>query len=572
MKEYTRNTINDVISKINRNIFLPDIQRPFVWKVDQIYKLFDSLMREYPISTLLFWELKKESLDKIETENQTEIKLYKFVDSNEAASLEEINRDRDEYSLVLDGQQRLTSLYIALKGHWSETSGRRKCQKELYFNVISGVNEDEDGILYEFEFKDRDCGISFIEQNGEGETIDKVWVNVKKVYERELGESRQRRQFVKELAKYDLGDDLSNIIDDNLDRFDDVLKKNGVINYFPENETDYERVLDIFVRTNSGGTKLEYSDLLFSKIKLKWTDAREEFKELIDRISINNLEFDNDFILKSCLLAYAEKSQDVRYMSSNLGEEFISKIKGNWASKIISAFGVSVDLLKNFYITDKKLLTSYNAVIPIIYWNLKKGKKYNERDDLEERRLIRVWLVKALLSGVFGGHTDTVLYKCKEAIDASTSALFPAQEIQKNIETMKNRRMEIDENKIDKFSYGKKESHLFLSICYQNAINFQPSFIGNLPEQDHIFSKKELKGAGYADDKINSIYNIRYVGLTDNRSKKDMPYADWVCELGPNKSSVFKKHIIPESKEYSVDIFNEFLDDRKALMLPCLSF
>jgi uncharacterized protein with ParB-like and HNH nuclease domain len=87
-----------------------------VWKEDQIYKLFDSLMRGYPISTFLFWSLTKEDLEKIQKEIKINIRMYKFVDSNDKDSDEELNRARDDYKLVLDGQQRLTSLFIALKG------------------------------------------------------------------------------------------------------------------------------------------------------------------------------------------------------------------------------------------------------------------------------------------------------------------------------------------------------------------------------------------------------------------------------------------------------------------------
>ncbi|MCD6493740.1 MAG: DUF262 domain-containing protein [Archaeoglobaceae archaeon] len=97
MAEYLKTAIKDVIEEINRKYFLPDIQRSFVWKPEQIYKLFDSLMRGYPISTFLFWKLSKEKLLRIEKENEIRIKFFRFVDSNIKQSDEETTRNRDEY-------------------------------------------------------------------------------------------------------------------------------------------------------------------------------------------------------------------------------------------------------------------------------------------------------------------------------------------------------------------------------------------------------------------------------------------------------------------------------------------
>ena len=154
MKEYTRETINKIVEKINKSILLPDIQRPFVWTEEQIYKLFDSLMRGYPISTFLFWELTKEKIQEIKEKQDLWIKMYKFVDSNEDDNIEELNRNKDSYQLVLDGQQRLTSLFIALKGSWKKKIKKNIIIHELYFDTLSGDNESEDGILYDFQFLD----------------------------------------------------------------------------------------------------------------------------------------------------------------------------------------------------------------------------------------------------------------------------------------------------------------------------------------------------------------------------------------------------------------------------------
>src|SRR5437868_139188 len=111
---YQSDTIASIIGRLNHRYFLPAIQREFVWKPEQIIQLFDSMMRDYPISSFLFWELKEENRDRWE--------VYKFVENfrqggthNEHASTDGIH----QLTLVLDGQQRLTSMLIGLKGTYT---------------------------------------------------------------------------------------------------------------------------------------------------------------------------------------------------------------------------------------------------------------------------------------------------------------------------------------------------------------------------------------------------------------------------------------------------------------------
>ena len=113
MQEYNKKSISEVVEDINNNFFLPDIQRNFVWNPDQIYSLFDSLLRNYPISTFLFWKLKGKYI------KDKEIKKLKFVyRSDEINAVDTSISSEKDYYLVLDGQQRLTSFHLVLKGNY----------------------------------------------------------------------------------------------------------------------------------------------------------------------------------------------------------------------------------------------------------------------------------------------------------------------------------------------------------------------------------------------------------------------------------------------------------------------
>lgn len=147
-------TIKEAIDSIQKKKFvLPSIQREFVWELDQIEKLFDSLMRDYPISTFLFWHVDKNKIN--------DFQFYEFLRDfherdcthNPKASL----ANDEDVIAVLDGQQRLTSLYIALKGSFAEKmpyyawdNNKAFQKKKLYLNLLKGSDSLE--LIYDFKF------------------------------------------------------------------------------------------------------------------------------------------------------------------------------------------------------------------------------------------------------------------------------------------------------------------------------------------------------------------------------------------------------------------------------------
>ena len=128
MAEYQSMTIYDLIDKINnQELILPAMQRNFVWPEEKIYHLFDSLIRDYPIGTFLFWDVKKEAFEQyafnqfIKDVQESKDKLYRGP---------AVIQDHSRYSSVLDGQQRITSIYIGIMGKW-KTHEKRKNGKIL---------------------------------------------------------------------------------------------------------------------------------------------------------------------------------------------------------------------------------------------------------------------------------------------------------------------------------------------------------------------------------------------------------------------------------------------------------
>jgi uncharacterized protein with ParB-like and HNH nuclease domain len=553
MQDYARETVKNIVEKINDKYFLPDIQRDFVWKPIQVYTLFDSLLRDYPISTLLFWKLDGQYLDK------NNIKKLKFVNrSNAKNELDTSINQEKEYYLVLDGQQRLTTFYLVLKGNYII----RNKQYDLYFNLFSGEDED-DGILYDFKFFNSDHGESFVERDKESESIEKVWIRVKNVYAIKDIFKMESNLKDKIEDKYNLK--LSNKQKEAAQKLLYVLKNEQIIYFYPETEQDYDKVLDIFVRTNSGGTKLSYSDLLFSTIKSQWMDAREKFDELITNLNDNErYGFNNDFILKSILFMNATDVASLRYKTKNFKSEIVDLIRQEYYwKKLTNSIYLARDILKDrFFLTHKKLVSSNNAIIPIIYWLWKNNKKAigSENNCVTDCDIsqMRIWFVKALLSGVFGGQSDSVLHKCKVAIDECQHNHFPAKEIEEKIKKETKKLMDVTIEDIEKISYNSPNSHLVLSIVYKSTINFQPVLKANIPEQDHIFSQDELKDK-YTEQEINTIFNIRSVGKAPNQSKSNKPFSERIKTQSEDDR---KMHLIPDG-DWDIDGYPKFIDERK---------
>jgi hypothetical protein len=257
--------------------WLPNIQRHFVWSEEQTCRLFDSILREYPISTLLVWKTK------------SDIRHRKFIE-NWKSTLQVpdfyVTSNNSKKCLVLDGQQRLQSLFIGLRGSYE---GR-----ELCFDILSGEVSAPDDIKYRFKFLPPD-------------TI--VFPQVKF---KDLVASNKKHHALLDDMKLAAGREFTDVeiikIGDHLELIDRTFKIDSAITYQELDSIDNpdlyreDDVVEIFIRANSGGTKLGKSDLLFSLLAAAWDFADDEMTVLLSSLNQHGFEFDRDFVLKTCLV------------------------------------------------------------------------------------------------------------------------------------------------------------------------------------------------------------------------------------------------------------------------------
>lgn len=566
--KYEDITIYDCIEKVNDSLFLPDIQRPYVWDEDDVYLLFDSICRDYPFNTVLFWSLERKTLEN----NKNLIRVNFITERWEENKINTSSLQRDNYYLVIDGQQRITSLFLSIKGTYKIKIKKIETKADLYFNFLSGVSENEKEMLYEFQFFPYSSPDIFKEElkvRKTGEVLTKNWIRLKYIVSIDVLYEVQTK--IKAKVKLDLDYEISDFQNGILFKIWSKIRHEKLIAYYDEKTQEYDKVLDIFVRTNSGGEKLSYSDLLFSYIKLKWPEARDSFNSLLRLLNDNDkFKFNHDFILKTILFIFAIDQEGLKYRTSNFKEQILAEVSSNWNRKVSDAFKLTKDLLTScFLITNGKLVTSYNALIPIVYFVYKYEKKgvgeENDKIKQDVQVSMREWLITSMLTGVFGGQSDGILYKAKQAIDESgTESDFPKKSLfSKFNEAKPALNLAITEDLISRAFYNSSDSSLILSLLYKNAVHFAPSLEDNKPQQDHIISKSELKQESIPKEKINSIFNLRFVSASDNRIKSDESYLEWKERLG---NDVLTNHFIPAG-DWNASNFDEFLSARKLLFL-----
>lgn len=550
-----KTTIFNVVKYINNSdknggYWLPNIQRQFVWSKQQIYGLFDSIMRGYPISNFLIWETK------------SEIQCRKFIENyQENISFSDFNilKNNKPKNLILDGQQRLQSIFIALKGSYENIN------KELYFDVLSGTLDKAEEIKYKFEFKDN-------------KTAKLPWVKVKDILESEEDMLSISMNIITDFEKELTKDERTNI-SKNISRLIQNFKINEIISYQVIDESvKEEEVVEIFIRTNSGGTKLGKSDLLFSLLTTTWEEAEVEIEELLDELNKTGYEFTRDFILKTCLTLL---DKGARYEVNKFrNEEVRQNIIQNW-NKITDAIKKIKDFLSTeTFLRSDKALPSYLTLIPLIYFIYHYPEKWKQSKDKE---YIKKYLLRTLISGAFSGNPDNLIDKCIENIKQKQT--FDVTDI---FQTIRNngRNLEISKESILSENYTSKSIHLLFNIWYPKP-DYTPSFSGNALQIDHIFPQSLLKKETivnpetgrqvmkYQKEQRNQIANCMLLTRDENLAKTNKTLKEWLehkrIEFNNDKKELeeyLELHLIPTNEElWEIDKFEEFIEARKALIL-----
>lgn len=523
--------------------WLPSIQRHFVWDEDQIQRVFDSIMREYPIGTLLVWKTK------------SKIKMRKFIDNyTHGLKLTDFYVPEDDKikMLVLDGQQRLQSLFIGLKGSNEK--------KELFFDVLSGGKAvAPEDIRYRFKFiEPLNATLPWVKFK------DLVFSNDK---------YNQIATKIINLFTEDLSDDKKEIIQDNIAQIVKVFQAEDNIAYQEIDSVDNpdcyteDDVVEIFIRANSGGTPLSKSDLLFSLLTVRWEDSNEMMEELLDELNKTGYLFNRDFILKTCLtiLGKGAAYNVTKFRDGSTREKIIS----NWDQISNAIKDVKDYLWGKTFIRSNKALPSYLVLIPLIYFRYHHKEKWSLAKNIDD------YILRTLISGAFSGNPDNLIDKCTKEIDSKKD--FIVNDIY-NIIKANGRSLEISKETIFEEEYGSKNIHLLFNLWYKD-FNYHPSFQNNAPQIDHIFPQSALKSIKTANPTTGAKNIIKYkqrdrdqiancMLLTQEENgtggKTDIHPEKWFED---KPDAYLDLHLIPKNKQlWKLENYEKFIEERKKLI------
>jgi hypothetical protein len=584
---YDSEPIARAVEDINTQYLLPAIQREFVWSRNQIVRLFDSLLRDYPIGSFLFWHIPQE--DKDNYVKYEFIKKYITDDRYIETTAQTRNSITDadglgDVTLVLDGQQRLSSLFIGLRGTYTDKQKYKYYsnpdawrQRRLYLNLLLGDSEtagESRPLHYEFRFRDDDARTTITEQ--------KYWFRAGQILD--VDDDKELDRLAQSLIN-DHGGELDDedrfAIRHNIQQLYRAVHKEEYINYYEEDTQDLDRVLEIFIRTNEGGTQLSKSDLLLSLATATWDkqNAREEITTFVDTLNKQldkSNDFNKDFVLKACLVL---SDLPVRYRISSFTKENVTTIEERW-DDIKSAIKRAVELINRFGI-NKDNLTSQNAVIPISYYFMENPGitlRGDSKFQVRTRRAIQRWFLTSLLNRTFSGTSDNVLRGIREVLTEAEDETFPLTAVNDELRSrgqLVGFNDETAENVLE-YEKGGKRTFLALSLLYE------PRDWGTLEyHQDHIFpsaklSRDTLEERGFPEDRIDTfvnrkdkLANLQLLTAEENEAKQDQEFESWIQT---RDDDFYDKHLIPRKSYYhQLENFDEFFEERQRLITDRLT-
>lgn len=563
-------TPREAVEKIDgKRYLLPAIQGRFVWRPEQIERLFDSLMRNYPIGSFLFWHIRREK--------SREYDYYEFTRNyreGDPRYPKKANiRGSEGITVILDGQQRLGALYIGLRGtytHEIRPQGRDNDgafpEKGLYLNLLR--KSDEYGMEYEFRFL----------TPGEAKYRDEdaYWYRVGDILD--IKEPHEVHGYLTRNRLHISERRNARFASQTLFTLHRAIHDFECIHYYLAREQNLGGILHLFARVHSGATQLGYSDLLLSTADARWKarDAREEIARFAAEINTigDGFDFDRDFVLKTCLVLC--DFRDIALKVDNLSRGNMVTIGEKW-DDICKKTRLAVNLAASFGY-NRDTLPSANALIPIAYYLFRRelplgfvGSTHYRVD----RGKIRIWLIHCLLKGTFSGEADNALRLTREVISENTGG-FPLREI---IEKSKGEKKSLvfDEDEIENLlsrRYGQSQTFSILSLLYRS------SDMSNTCHIEHVFprgffTRKGLMKRGIEKTKIdfyldhcNCIANLQLVEGMPSEEKRDTDFTEWLYAAFPGereRKGYMRKHCIPDI-DLGLDNFEHFIVERGRLI------
>ena len=543
----------ELVARIERGeIRLPEMQRQYVWRSTRVRDLIDSLYRGYPSGTILTWE------------TDERIATREFAVDQETT---EVTR----FQLLLDGQQRLTSLSAILRGESVYVRGRKR-PVDILFNLdhpeelrlITEVDEEDDTDSVDDDAVDatddellqRFDRLAFVVYSKKLAT-QANWVSVTQIFK-----ESSDTPFLKAAGVSSMDDPRYDKYTKRLKRLRDIEKYGYRVNVL-ERDKSYEEVTEIFVRVNSLGAKLRSSDLALAQITAKWRNSLTVFQEFEHECASDGFPLDLSIYLKT-LVAFVTGQSRFRGVAGLS----IDRLKGGWESAKDGVRFALNFLRSNAFIDSPSLLSSPFIVIALAMYGHRKSFQLSP----EEAEHLRYWVRTANAKARYSrGSSETFL-------DQDLGVLRRGGDLLELIQLLKTQvgRLEVVPADLGfRTSRSAYFKTMFLAFREDGATDWRDQLIISLKHAGqkhslqfhHLFPQAIFKRAGVEQQRINDICNLSFVSGRTNRKISDKEprtyFPEIVDRLG--NQALTRQSIPLDDSLWSVENYDDFLAARRQL-------
>lgn len=527
--------ISTILEKIDENqLFVPAFQREYVWKRDDAKELIDSLIKEYPTGTMLTWE----------TAHPPELK-----------GPHEYNEKQGAVKLLLDGQQRVTTLYMLIRG-----------EIPPYYTQPE-ISQDTRGLFVQLETLELGYYSKTKMDN------NPLWQNITDVFQRRI----RARDVVRRLE--DKGEtvtrDREDRIDDNTRAIENILSRE-----FPEQtipvKASIREAIDIFYKVNASGVALTDAELALAQISGYWPQARDLFKAKLTKLEHEGFVFKLDFLVYVLLGCLHHMGSDMRRLhdAANYGP-----ITDAWRRLDNQVLDYVVNLLRtNAFVDHTDEINSVYALVPIIVYCF--DKKGEHLSDVEIRKLVK-WFFYSQLRARYSSQLPTKLDKDLRTIAESPQ---PFDALLHNI--AEESRLEIVPTEF----VGRAIQHPLFSlmrwylksrgaVCLTTGMTLRRNMGSKYQlERDHIFPYSKLKEVGYGEGNrvkyalAQELTNRAVLTQVANRTKSATDAADYLADVKTRFPKALALQCIPEDQElWKIENYEAFLEERRTLLAQHLN-
>lgn len=553
-------SVEELVGMIERGeLRLPEMQRRYVWRSPRVRDLLDSLYRGYPSGAILLWDTGED------------------VPLQDMAVAQQSNPYQST-RLLLDGQQRLTSLAAVIRGQPVKVRGRKR-PIELLFNLehpeelafVTEVEEDsaddedrtEDEVdSTDDELQKRFDSMTFVVGTQKLARLPH-WVKVTDVFK-----TNSDAEFLKAAG-------VTGFDDPNYDRYSARLARLRAIRDYEyrmdilERSLSYEEVTEIFVRVNSLGAKLRSSDLALAQITAKWRNSLREFQAFQQSCKDAGFDLDLGSVHLKNLVAFATGQSRFRAVGGLSAE----RLQDGWKASCAGMEFALNFMRNNVGVESPALLSSPFILIALAYHGHQRD--YVVPNDESER--LRRWVLLANAKGRYSrGSSETILDQDLAALRKGGGAAELEARLRQQVG-----RLDVTPGELE----GRNQRSalfktMFLAFKAAGArdwksdlgIDINHSGAHHKLQFHHIFPKARLKGR-YADREINDIANLCFIGGKTNRQIRDKPPAEYLARLlEESRTAALEAQCIPTAPALlELEAYPAFLEKRRELIAARLN-